>query len=67
MEECALGNHDLSIFYLLGGIGFIVLAVILFVSGPKSGMDSVLGVGGELLAGVFLIVAYFGMRKARNK
>jgi hypothetical protein len=62
----ALKQRDLSVFYLLGGIGFLATAVILFVTGPKSGMDSVLGIGGELVAGVCLIVAYFGMRRARR-
>lgn len=59
-------QRDLSVFYLLGGIGFLATAVILFVAGPKSGMDSVLGVGGELVAGIFLIIAYFGMQRAKR-
>jgi hypothetical protein len=58
---------DLSIFYLLGGIGFLALAVTLLVSGPQPGTDSVLGIGGTLLAGLLLIVAYIGLRRTRDR
>jgi hypothetical protein len=58
---------DLSVFYLLGGIGFVALAVILLVSGPQPGTDSVLGIGGTLLAGLLLIVAYVGLRRNRGR
>lgn len=65
-EEPVSKPRNLSVCYLLGGIGFLAIAAILFVTGPKSGMDSVLGIGGELLAGVCLIVAYVGLRRAKR-
>ncbi len=58
---------DLSVFYLLGGIGFVALAVILLLSKPQPGTDSVLGIGGTLLAGLLLIVAYVGLRRNRGR
>jgi hypothetical protein len=60
-------QRDLSIFYLLGGIGFLALAFILYLSGPLSASDSVFGVGGALVAGIFLIIAYIGMRRAKGR
>jgi hypothetical protein len=67
VEACVSNQRDLSVFYLLGGIGFLAIAAILFITGPKSGLDSVLGVGGELVAGLLLIVAYVGMRRSRGR
>jgi hypothetical protein len=55
------------VFYLLGGIGFVALAVTLLLSNPRPGTDSVLGIGGTLLAGLLLIVAYVGLRRNRGR
>ncbi len=57
---------DTSVFYLLGGIGFFILAVILFIISPIRDAGALVPIGGITLAGVLSIVAYFGTRGRGN-
>ena len=50
----------LSYCYLVGGIGFLILAVILFfTSSPRDGL-TLLTIAGIAVAGVLAIIAYWG-------
>lgn len=60
------GQRDLSIFYLLGGIGFILLAVFSLVISSNRDTTTLLTSGGMALAGVLAILAYFGTRSGRG-
>jgi hypothetical protein len=53
---------DASVFYLLGGISFFILAVILFILSPRHDAGTLLPVGGIAIAGALEIVAYVGTR-----
>lgn len=60
------GRRDLSIFYLLGGIGFIVLAVFSLAISANRDSTTLLTSGGMALAGALAIIAYFGTRRGRG-
>ncbi len=50
----------LSYCYLVGGIGFLVLAVILFfTSSPRDGL-TLLTIAGVAVAGILALIAYRG-------
>lgn len=50
----------LSYCYLAGGVGFLILAVILFfTSSPRDGL-TLLTIAGVALAGVLALIAYRG-------
>jgi hypothetical protein len=50
----------LAYCYLLGGIGFLVLAVILFfTSSPRDGL-TLLTIAGVAVAGILALIAYRG-------
>jgi hypothetical protein len=50
----------LAYCYLLGGIGFLVLAVILFfTSSPRDGL-TLLTIAGVVVAGILALIAYRG-------
>ena len=56
---------NLSVFYLLGGLGFLVLAAIVFLSSPQRDAITLLSASGMLLAGLLAITAFFGIRRNR--
>ncbi|HST88369.1 MAG TPA: hypothetical protein VLJ14_08330 [Ktedonobacterales bacterium] len=56
---------DLSVFYLLGGLGFLVLAAIVFFTSPQRDAITVLTAFGMLAAGILAITAFFGIRRHR--
>jgi hypothetical protein len=50
----------ISYCYLVGGIGFLVLAVILFfTSSPRDGL-TLLTIAGVAVAGILALIAYRG-------
>lgn len=53
---------DLSVFYLLGGLGFLALAAIVFFTSPQRDAITVLTAFGMLAAGILAITAFFGIR-----
>lgn len=61
-----IGQRDLSIFYLLGGIGFILLGVFSLAISANRDSTTLLTSGGMALAGALAIVAYFGIRRSRR-
>src|SRR5579863_8395024 len=62
-QENRMSNQsDTSIFYLLGGISFFALAVILFMISPRHDSATLLPIGGVTIAGVLSLIAYFGTR-----
>ncbi len=56
---------DLSVFYLLGGLGFLVLAAIVFFTSPQRDAITLLTALGMLAAGILAIIAFLGIRRHR--
>jgi hypothetical protein len=54
----------LAYCYLLGGIGFFVLAVILFVTSTQRDGLTLLTIAGVVLAGILALIAYRGVSRA---
>ena len=66
LQEITVPNRlNLSVFYLLGGLGFLVLAAIVFLSSPQRDAITLLSASGMLLAGLLAITAFFGIRRNR--
>jgi hypothetical protein len=61
-----MNQPDLSIFYLLGGLGFLILAAMLVIASPPHDAGTFLPEAGVALAGILAIVAYAGLRRSRN-
>jgi hypothetical protein len=54
---------DASVFYLLGGISFFILALILYIISPQRDAGTLLPLAGIAVAGALSLVAYFGTRR----
>ena len=60
-------QRDLSVFYLIGGIGFVLLGILAYAISPQHDTSVLLTSAGMALAGLLAIAAYAGMRRARGK
>ena len=58
---------DLAVFYLLGGLGFLVLAAIVYFTSPQRDPITLLTAAGMLVAGLLAITAFFGTRRGRTR
>jgi hypothetical protein len=67
LEAVVSNQRDLSVFYLLGGIGFIALGIFFFVASPQHDSSALLGAGGMVLAGVLVLSAYLGLRRHKRR
>jgi hypothetical protein len=56
---------DLSLFYLLGGLGFLALAAIVFFVSPQRDIITLMTAFGMLVAGLLALTAFFGIRRNR--
>ena len=64
-EDTVRDRLDLSVFYLLGGLGFLVLAAIVFFISPQRDAITLLTAFGMLAAGILAITAFLGIRRNR--
>jgi membrane associated rhomboid family serine protease len=60
-------QRDLSVFYLVGGIVFVLLAVLTFAISPRRDSSVLLTSAGMALAGVLAIMAFLGIRRTRGR
>jgi uncharacterized membrane protein len=55
-----------AVFYLTGGIGFIIAALILYFSSPQHDSLSLVLMAGLIIGGLMAIYSFFGLRREAN-